>query len=192
MAPCTPAARARPLPPDIPVGTSGCAPRHRAETAGPRIIRARRQSLSSHVAPSYKSRQITLGAIAAVVALTVALACSLGTKQSKSWEDDEALPERASVGHVDLANLATVGKNAYFDLRPGCQLQYTDGSLTRTVTVCHKTKFVNGVNTRVIEEKVSDNGNATKAVWKYYAIDTTTGTLYCFGVHVQENTTRAR
>jgi hypothetical protein len=51
--------------------------------------------------------------------------------------------------------------------------------------VQRKTKVVDGVETRVVEEKEEQHGQPTKVVWRYYAIDKTTGALYCFGVHTQ-------
>lgn len=100
-------------------------------------------------------------------------------------ETDEEAPQRAAISEVDISNLATVGKNAYLNLEPGYQLRYTDGSLTRTLTVRRKTKMIDGVETRLIEEKEEKDGQPTKIVWKYYAFDKTTTALYCFGVHVQ-------
>jgi len=40
-------------------------------------------------------------------------------------------------------------------------------------------------------EKDEKDGQATRVVWKYYAIDKTTSLLYCFGVHVQKVVTPA-
>ena len=53
------------------------------------------------------------------------------------------------------------------------------------MTVRRKTKVIDGVETRVVEEKEEQHGQPTKIVWRYYAIDRTTGALYCFGVHNQ-------
>jgi len=53
------------------------------------------------------------------------------------------------------------------------------------MTVRRKTKVIDGVETRVVEEKEEQRGQPTKVTWRCYAIDKTTGALYCFGVHVQ-------
>ena len=106
-------------------------------------------------------------------------------RDASRLEADEESPQWASISHVDLANLTTVGKNAYFNLEPGYRLRYADGPLSRTLTVRRKTKMVDGVETRVIEDKEEKDGQPTKIVWKYYAIDKTTTALYCFGIHVQ-------
>ena len=131
------------------------------------------------------SRSLILGIVAVGLVGGVALAYYAGSAQDGAPQADEESPQWASIAQVDLAHLATVGKNAYFNLEPGYRLRYADDSLTRTVTVRRKTKFVDGVETRVIEEKEERDGQPTKVVWRYYAIDKTAGNLYCFGVHVQ-------
>jgi hypothetical protein len=115
----------------------------------------------------------------------LAVACYVASEGRAPVAADEAMPQWAAISQVDPANLATIGKNAYFNLEPGYRLRYRDGTLTRTMTVRRKTKMVDGVETRVIEEKEEKDGQPTKVVWKYYAIDKTTTALYCFGVHVQ-------
>jgi hypothetical protein len=93
-----------------------------------------------------------------------------------SWPD---------VDRVNRANFASVGKTPYFNLEPGYRLNYRDGSVTRTITVRRRTKIVDGVETRVVEQKQKEVGKPTRIVWKYYAIDKTTLAVYCFGVHIQ-------
>ena len=138
-------------------------------------------SLLRAVRLALHSRSLTVG----VVAVGFAVTCYVASEGRAPVEADEAAPQWAAISQVDTANLATVGKNAYFNLEPGYRLRYTDGSLTRTMTVRRKTKIVDGVETRVIEEKEEKDGQPTKVVWKYFAIDKTTTALYCFGVHVQ-------
>ena len=120
-----------------------------------------------------------------IVAVGLTVACYVASEGRAPVEADEAMPQWTAISQMDTANLTTVGKNAYFNLEPGYRLHYADGSLTRTMTVRRKTKMVDGVETRVIEEKEEKDGQPTKVVWKYYAIDKTTTALYCFGVHVQ-------
>jgi hypothetical protein len=97
-------------------------------------------------------------------------------QESPYWE---------AISHVDLKNLTTIGKNRYFNLEPGYRLRYTNGDGTLTITVRRKIKVIDGIQTRVVEEKESRHGQPTKVVWRYYAIDKTTSALYCFGVHNQ-------
>ncbi len=120
-----------------------------------------------------------------VVAAGLAVACYVASAVRAPGEADDAAPQWAAISPADTASFTTVGRNAYFCLEPGYRLRYTDGSLTRTTTVRRKTKMVDGVETRVMEEKEEQDGQPTKIVWKYYAIDKITTALYCFGVHVQ-------
>ena len=115
----------------------------------------------------------------------VALAYYVGAGNSAALEADEDSPQWASIAQVDTTNLTTVGKNPYVILEPGYRLRYTAGPVTRTITVRRKTKIVDGVETRVIEEKDEKDSLPVKIVWKYYAIDKTTKAVYCFGVHAQ-------
>ncbi len=153
------------------------------QRAGNRIVSFLRtvSSFIRAVRLVFHSRPLLVG----VVAVGFAVACYVASEGRAPVEADEATSQWAAISQVDTANLATVGKNAYFCLEPGYRLRYTDGSLTRTMTVRRKTRMVDGVETRVIEEKEEKDGQPTKVVWKYYAIDKTTTALYCFGVHVQ-------
>ncbi|MGA2616424.1 MAG: hypothetical protein ABSF26_02365 [Thermoguttaceae bacterium] len=126
-----------------------------------------------------------IGLVGTGLTCGVALAYYVGTGGTPLPETDDESPQWASIAQVNPANLTTVGKNAYFNLEPGYRLEYADGPSTRTVTVRRKTKLVDGVQTRVVEEKEQRGGQPTKVLWKYYAIDKESKALYCFGVHVQ-------
>jgi len=132
-----------------------------------------------------KSWSPILAILAVGLTCGVALAYYVGSKASAAPKADEVSTYWDRISHVDLKNLATIGKNPYFNLEPGYRLRYTSGEATRTVTVRRRTKVVDGVETRVVEEKEQQHGKPTKIVWRYYAIDKTTGALYCFGVHIQ-------
>ena len=132
-----------------------------------------------------KSRALVLGLLAVGLTCGVAVACYVAVEGYASSELDEEAAEWAVIPDVDRLNLATVGRNAYFNLEPGYRLRYTSGAATRTMTVRRKTKLVDGVETRLVEEQEEQDGQRTRHVWKYYAIDKTTGDLYCFGVKVR-------
>jgi hypothetical protein len=86
---------------------------------------------------------------------------------------------------VDKANLTNVGKNPYFiPLVPGYRLVLSGGGGTLTVTVTDKTKLVDGVETRVVEEREEKNGQPIEISQNYFAIDKTTGAVYYFGEDV--------
>jgi hypothetical protein len=132
-----------------------------------------------------KSRALVLGVVAVGLACGITVACCVASGQYVCWESDEEAAQWAVISEVDPANLATAGRNAYFNLEPGYRLRYTDGSATRTVTVRRKTKLIDGVETRLVEEQEEKDGQRTRLVWRYYAIDKITSAVYCFGAHTK-------
>ncbi len=86
---------------------------------------------------------------------------------------------------MDKANLTNVGRNPYYiPLEPGYRLELKGGGGTLTVTVTRKTKMVDGVETRVIEEREEKNGTPMEISQNYFAIDKTTNAVYYFGEDV--------
>ncbi len=134
---------------------------------------------------SAKARLLSVSLILVGITCGGILACCLGSRAGVPPDAGKDLPYWDKTSHVDLKNLTTVGRNPYFNLVPGCRLRYTSGTATRVMTVRRKTKIIDGVETRVVEEKEAQQGQPTKIVWRYYAIDKTTSALYCFGVHSQ-------
>lgn len=74
-----------------------------------------------------------------------------------------------SVFRVDKMSLGTKGTNPYFNLTPGYQLEYRDGNNTDTLTVLNETKIIDGVETRVVEDREMKNGAPTEVTRDYYA-----------------------
>ena len=128
---------------------------------------------------------LTLGVIAAGLTCGTAVTYYVRFRATALPQTSKESAYWGRISHVDLKNLATVGKNPYFNLEPGYRLRYTNGEATRTITVRRTTKVIEGVETRVIEQKEKQHGQPTKIVWKYCAIDKTSGALFCFGVHIQ-------
>ena len=85
---------------------------------------------------------------------------------------------------VDKSNLGTVGSNPHFILEPGYKLHFVGGATRMTMTVLPETKMVDGVETRVVEDREEANGKPTEITRDYYAIDKTTGDVYYFGEDV--------
>jgi hypothetical protein len=131
------------------------------------------------------SRLLLVSVILAGIAGGGILVYCFGSRVGASPDAGQESPYWDRISHVDLKNLVTVGKNPYFNLEPGYRLRYSSSAATRTMTVRRKTKVIEGVETRLVEEKEEEHGRPTKIVWRYYAIDKTTSALYCFGVHTQ-------
>jgi len=86
--------------------------------------------------------------------------------------------------NVEKAALADQGSNNYMILKPGFRLILADGGDTMTVTVLNETKMVDGVRTRVVEERETKGGKLDEVSRNYFAIDKATGDIYYFGEDV--------
>jgi hypothetical protein len=85
---------------------------------------------------------------------------------------------------VDKAELTDVGKNQYFLLWPGYKMLLQHGKDTLTITVLDETKIVDGVKTRVVEERETKAGELIEVSRNYFAISKLTGDVYYFGEDV--------
>jgi uncharacterized membrane protein YkoI len=86
--------------------------------------------------------------------------------------------------NVDRANLVSTGRNPYFILEPGYRCHYEGGREKLTITVLNETKLVDGVQTRVVEEREENNGRLAEVSRNFFAIDRTTRDVYYFGEEV--------
>ena len=108
--------------------------------------------------------------------------CSLGTwtASSKSNFTDSF--------NVEKGEFASIGTNKFFILAPGYQLvlEGKEGGkpTVLTVTVLDETRIVDGVETRVVEEKETVNGTPTEISRNYFAISKRTTDVFYFGEDV--------
>jgi hypothetical protein len=84
----------------------------------------------------------------------------------------------------DKRDLGPTGRNPFFILEPGYRLVLKKGDVILTKTVLDETKLVDGVQTRVVEEKETKNGEITEVARNYYAISKRTNSVYYFGEDV--------
>src|SRR5262245_26161178 len=87
---------------------------------------------------------------------------------------------------VEKNELASTGRNPFFILEPGYQLELEDGAKRLVITVLNETKLVDGVETRVVEERESDDGQLVEVSRNYFAISKRTNSVYYFGEEVDE------
>jgi hypothetical protein len=87
---------------------------------------------------------------------------------------------------ADKADLASVGRNPYFILEPGYQLVLEGGETRLVVSVLRETQKVDGVETRVVEERESMNGRPIEISRNFFAISKRTNNVYYFGEEVDE------
>jgi len=114
---------------------------------------------------SYPRLQLTLFAFATLLA----------AQPAKEWQTD--FP-------VDKKNLGVKGSNPYFILTPGYQLVYKQGNTVDTLTVLNETVTIDGVETRVVEDREMKGTQLIELTRDYYAIDSATNDVYYFGEDV--------
>jgi len=93
--------------------------------------------------------------------------------------------EFQTVFPVDRKSLGVSGSNRHFNLTPGYRLSFKDGNDTETLTVLNETKVIDGVETRVVEDREMKNGTLVELTRDYYAIDSVSSDIYYFGEDVE-------
>jgi hypothetical protein len=76
------------------------------------------------------------------------------------------------------------GENPYFILKPGYVMEYRSEEAHLVVTVLGETKIVDGVETRVVEERETHGGELEEVSRNYFAISRETGAVCYFGEDV--------
>lgn len=97
------------------------------------------------------------------------------TKTDNSWATEFA---------VEKGELSATGRNLYFILEPGYQLVLEGGREQLTITVLNEVKIVDGVETRVVEERETKDGKLVEVSRNYFAISKRTNNVYYFGEEV--------
>src|SRR5215510_749178 len=83
----------------------------------------------------------------------------IGAASVQSGEAQETTHDSwTSEFNVEPAELTTSGRNPYFILEPGYRLILEGGRERLVVTVLDEMKRVDGVDTRIVEERETDNG----------------------------------
>jgi hypothetical protein len=85
---------------------------------------------------------------------------------------------------VEKSDLSPTGRNPYFILEPGYQLVLAGGKEQLVITVLDETKMVDGVRTRVVEERETKAGALVEVSRNYFAINRQSKDVYYFGEEV--------
>ena len=85
---------------------------------------------------------------------------------------------------IARGELAPTGRNPYFILEPGYSLVLEGGGEQLTVTVLNETRMVDGVETRVVEERETKNGKLVEVSRNFFAISKRTNDVFYFGEEV--------
>jgi len=82
---------------------------------------------------------------------------------------------------VDKKDFVSIGSNDYFRLEPGYVLVLEKGKVRLVITVLDETKLVDGVETRIVEERESKGGRLLEISRNYFAFNTADRGVYYFG-----------
>jgi hypothetical protein len=93
-------------------------------------------------------------------------------------------PPFISAFQVNKTELSHTGRNHYFILEPGYRLVLQGGSVRLIITVLDQTEKVDGVETRVVEERETKGGKLVEVSRNFFAINPQTRDLYYFGEDV--------
>ena len=113
----------------------------------------------------------TVAAVAAFLAFAL-FALLADSAFAQGWQEE-----------FDIAKqkLASSGKSKYFVLEPGFQIVLASDDEKLTITVLDETKEINGIITRVVEEREEEDGELTEVSRNFFAINRESGDLFYFG-----------
>jgi hypothetical protein len=89
---------------------------------------------------------------------------------------------------VAKQDFRSAGTNAFFRLEPGFRLELEGreglGRATLVITVLEETRLVDGVETRIVEERETKGGELVEVSRNFFAFNTADGGVYYFGEEV--------
>jgi hypothetical protein len=85
---------------------------------------------------------------------------------------------------VEPGELVSTGRNPFFVLEPGYELEYVGGGDRLVIRVLDAVRIVDGVETRIVEERETERGEIVEISRNYFAISTRTGAVFYFGEEV--------
>ena len=120
-------------------------------------------------------KRILQAVFAAATVLTFVPASGQSRAGDAEWQKD-----------FDIAGckMSTTGRNEYFILEPGFQLVLEGGDTKLQITVLDETRNVDGVLTRVVEEREWKHGKLYEVARNYFAICEQTKDVFYFGEDV--------
>jgi len=126
--------------------------------------------------------------IAVAIAVLALAACGGEGSKSKS-SSASGLPQGTKPVKLDPAEFTTNIDNPYWPMRPGSHWVYREvenGETQRVdVTVTNQTKTLEGIEARVVHDRVSRNGETLEDTYDWYAQDSA-GNLWYLGEDTAE------
>jgi hypothetical protein len=113
--------------------------------------------------------------LAAAAIVTFSTTPAQGMGSSPPWQEEFG---------ISKCNLATTGRNEYFILEPGYQLVLEGGGTRLQITVLDETRKIDGVVTRVVEEREWKDGKLYEVARNYFAVCPQTRDVFYFGEDV--------
>jgi hypothetical protein len=124
--------------------------------------------------------------IAVAIAVLALVACGGGGSKSSS---SSSLPQGTKPVKLDPADFTTNIDNPYWPIRPGSHWVYREVENGDTqlvdVTVTNQTKTLDGIEARVVHDRVSRNGETLEDTYDWYAQDSD-GNLWYLGEDTAE------
>jgi len=115
------------------------------------------------------------------ILLAAAFSSSAGRQAGGKALDDAAW---TSEFPLEKGELKSSGRNPFFILEPGFELVLEKGEERLTITVLDETRVVDGVETRVVEERETDEGEVQEVSRNFFAISSRTNGVFYFGEEV--------
>jgi hypothetical protein len=109
------------------------------------------------------------------------LAYQMRTRANEQQKDDGSWTTEFA---VEKSEMSATGRNPYFILEPGYQLVFEGGRERLVITVLDETKTVDGVMTRVVEERETKDNKLVEVSRNYFAISQRTNDVFYFGEDV--------
>ena len=121
------------------------------------------------------TRRLVQNVLTIVAVLAMSTAVFQATQAGSSWQEE-----------FDIAgcNLMTTGRNRYLILEPGYQIVLESDDTKLAIMVLDDTETVDGVMTRVVEEREWVDGELVEISRNYFAICDATKDIFYFGEDV--------
>lgn len=115
--------------------------------------------------------------VASIVVLTGFIPKDYCRGSSRSWTEQF---------NLETSRFKSAGSTPYFILQPGFQAIFEDSAANTklVITVTPKTRLIDGVLTRVVEEKEYEKGKLIEVSRNFFAIDSLTSSVFYFGESV--------
>ncbi|MFO0808479.1 MAG: hypothetical protein U0746_07640 [Gemmataceae bacterium] len=162
------------------------------QTGWPVVINVKPTGTFTYISPRDKNQKpikYTMSRVVDLINEALALQDIVLVRKQASFATVQAGEKAVDGGwtstfHIEKGELATTGRNPYFILEPGYQLVFEDGDERIVKTVLDETKVVDGVETRVVEERETRDGKLIEVSRNYFAISKRTNSVFYFGEDV--------